>query len=300
MNAIDLQSVEKRYGTFIALQELNLAVRPGEVVAMLGPNGAGKTTAISIMLGLKRPSKGRVRLFGQDPESRQVRGRVGVMLQESGVPEHLSAEELVRLFTRYYPFNLPVEEVLERAELLEKRRALVRQLSGGQKQRLYFALALAGDPDLIFLDEPTVGMDVEARREFWRQVQGFADLGKTILFCTHYLEEADAVAHRVVVIHQGRVLADGSPREIKRLVAAKTVRMQSTLSVEEAVRYTGVERAEIDQGYLKIYTNQPEVFLRQVFQEDLTVNDLTVNDTDLETAFVGLTHQSDEGRGREA
>lgn len=289
MKVIELQDISKRYGLVQALSGVNLSVEPGEVVAFLGPNGAGKTTAIGIMLGLKTPSSGSVRLFGQNPESPEVRGRVGVMLQDSGIPENLTVEELVRLFGRYYPYALPLEEVLKRADLLEKRRAFVRQLSGGQRQRLYFALSIVGDPDVIFLDEPTVAMDVEARKAFWEQVRGFAALGKTILFSTHYLDEADQAASRIVVIHKGQVLKSGTPTEIKSLVAAKTIRLLTQLSAEEAGRYPGVERAERENGHLVVYSNVPEAFLERIFREGHKVSDLTVKDTDLEAAFVRLT-----------
>lgn len=289
MKAIELQQVSKNYGKVEALRQVNLSVEPGEVVAFLGPNGAGKTTAIGIMLGLKDPSSGQVHLFGQSPSSAIVRARVGVMLQESGVPENLRVEELVELFSRYYPYTLPLSEVLERADLLEKRKALVRQLSGGQRQRLYFALAIVGDPDLIFLDEPTVSMDVESRRAFWEQVKGFAQLGKTILFSTHYLEEADAFANRVVVMHRGQVLKDGTPSEIKSLVAAKTVRLLCDLSPQQAAGYAGVTRAEQHNGHLVVYSNHPERFLAQLFAENRPITDLTVKDTDLEAAFIRLT-----------
>lgn len=289
MNVIEMQGVSKRYGKLEALRGVSLEVRQGEIVAFLGPNGAGKTTAISIMLGQKLPDSGTVRLFGHRPDLPEVRGRVGVMLQESGLPQNLTVEEIVELFARYYPYRLPTQEVLERADLLEKRRAQVSQLSGGQKQRLYFALAVVGDPDLIFLDEPTVAMDVEARRAFWEQVRGFAALGKTILFSTHYLEEADSVASRVIVLHKGQVLKDGTPSEIKSAVAAKTIRLVTTLTTEQAQRLPGVQRLERQNGHLILYTNTPEPILAHLFAEGHKVSDLTVKDTDLEAAFVALT-----------
>lgn len=289
MTLIEVQGVGKRYGSVEALAYLDLQVREGEVVAILGPNGAGKSTAISLMLGLKQPTRGTVRVFGLTPERREVRARVGVMLQESGVPRSLTVAELVRLFGRYYPYALPVGEVLERADLLAKRGAQVSELSGGQRQRLYFALAIVGDPDLLFLDEPTVGMDVEARRAFWDQVGGFAALGKTVLFSTHYLGEADAFARRVVVLYQGRLIADGSPAEIKRLVSNKVVRLKVDLSADEAQRYPGVARAESEDGYLVVYSDQPEAFLGSLFRDGHRITDLTVEDTDLEDAFMQLT-----------
>jgi ABC-2 type transport system ATP-binding protein len=271
-----------------ALKDVSLEVSQGEVVAFLGPNGAGKTTAIQIMLGLRAASRGTVKLFGNKPESSAAKTRVGVMLQESGLPENLTVAELVKLFGSYYPYTLPLEDVLKRADLVGKRDDMVRQLSGGQKQRLYFALAIVGDPDLIFLDEPTVAMDVEARRSFWEQVHGFAELGKTILFSTHYLEEADAIADRVVVIHQGQVIKSGSPHDIKRLVAAKTIKLKTDLWLERAQNFPAVERATQDNGYLTIYSNEPEKFISELIGKGHTMRDLTVTDTDLEAAFVSL------------
>lgn len=289
MNVIEMQGVSKRYGKLEALRGVSLEVGAGEVVAFLGPNGAGKTTAISIMLGQKLPDSGTVRLFGHRPDLREARGRVGVMLQESGLPQSLTVEEIVELFARYYPYRLPTQEVLERADLLEKRRAQVSQLSGGQKQRLYFALAVVGDPDLIFLDEPTVAMDVEARRAFWEQVRTFAALGKTILFSTHYLEEADANADRVIVLHQGRVLLSGTPAQIKRRVAAKTVRLRTDAPLEQLEALPGAGRLEQQNGHVLVYSNEPEAFLSELVRRGYSMSDLTVKDTDLEAAFVSLT-----------
>jgi len=292
MNVIEMQGISKRYGNTQALRGINLNIEPGEVVAFLGPNGAGKTTAIAIMLGQKLATSGTVRLFGGSPEHRSARERVGVMLQESGVPSNLSVEELIWLFSRYYPYALRLEEVLERADLKAKRKAMVRELSGGQKQRLYFALSIVGDPDLLFLDEPTLAMDVESRRAFWEQVREFAAQGKTILFSTHYLDEADAIASRIVVIHKGQVLKDGTPNQIKQLVAAKTVRLLSDLPLEQAQRYPAVERVERENGHLLVYSNQPERFITDLVKTGYSLADLTVKDTDLEAAFVSLTRAS--------
>lgn len=289
MKVIEMSGVTKSYGKLPALRGVDLEVGPGEVVAFLGPNGAGKTTAIGIMLGQKLPDSGLVRLFGQRPDSPQARGRTGVMLQESGLPQSLTVSEVVQLFSSYYPYSLPLAEVLERADLSSKANSQVSTLSGGQKQRLYFALAIVGDPDLIFLDEPTVAMDVESRRAFWLQVQGFAALGKTILFSTHYLEEADAYAGRVVVLHQGQVLGSGTPAQIKQLVAAKTVRLQTDLELEAAQKFPAVERVTQENSHLVIYSNQPERFLTELIKSGHTLADLSVEDTDLEAAFISLT-----------
>ncbi len=289
---VDMQNVSKRFGRVQALHDFDFAASPGEIVAFLGPNGAGKTTAISIMLGMKQPSSGTVKLFGGTPDSPRTRSRVGAMLQEASVPENLKVEEVVRLFQSYYPYTLPTGEILARAELTEKRAALTSTLSGGQKQRLTFALALAGDPDLLFLDEPTVAMDTSSRRAFWEQVRDFAALGKTILFSTHYLEEADALAGRIVVMNHGRAIAEGAPQEIKRLVAAKTVRFKSNLGVLELQSYPEVKRVEAENGHVLIYTNHPEALLARLFGEGHKLSDLTVKETDLESAFITLTKEA--------
>ena len=287
---IEMQGVTKRYGAVQALDGMDLAVGAGEVVALLGPNGAGKTTAISLMLGAAHPSGGSVRCFGGQPGSALARARVGVMLQDSGVPTSLRVAELIALFQSYYPHHLPLGELLERADLVPKRDALVSSLSGGQRQRLSFALAIAGDPDLVFLDEPTVGLDVSARRAFWRQVEGFAALGKTVLFSTHYLDEVDAVAQRVVVLRAGRVIAEGSPTEIKRLVADTTVRFRSDADAAWLSGLAEVERVTERDGVLVLMTNAPESLLARLFAAGVDLRELRVSDTDLDEAFVHLTN----------
>ncbi len=291
VNVIELRGVSKCYGKLQAVYPLDLDVQAGDIVGFLGPNGAGKTTTMSMMLGLRRPTSGTVRLFGQPPSSLQSRARVGIMLQESGVPGSLRVDELLRLFQSYYPYTLPTAELLERAGLVEKRHALVSALSGGQKQRLYFALALAGDPDLLFLDEPTAGMDVEARLHFWEQVRGFTALGKTILFSTHYLEEVDALATRIIVIDKGRIIAEGTPHEIKGLTADKHVILRTNLPADLVNGYPGVRTAQVQNGELQVATTRPEDFLRRVFSEGWEVNDLRVKEVDLETAFLSLTEE---------
>jgi ABC-2 type transport system ATP-binding protein len=289
MNVIEMQGITKRYGTVDALCGVDLQVQPGEVVGFLGPNGAGKTTAISIMLGLRTATSGTTRLWGTSPSDPAAKARTGVMLQESGVPETLRVQEVVRLFQSYYPYTLPTDEIIQRAGLQDKRRTLIDKLSGGQKQRLYFALALTGDPDLLFLDEPSVGMDVETRHAFWEQVRGFAAAGKTILFSTHYLQEADALASRIVVINKGEIIAQGTPREIKAHVADTHVRMRTDLPLDQIHNYPSVRRVTTENGYVTVTTNEPEQFLRRVFLDDWQVADLSVQQADLETAFLSLT-----------
>ncbi len=289
---VEMLGVEKRYGDVRALAGVDLAVAEGEVVGFLGPNGAGKTTSIRVMLGLTQPTSGEARLFGGSPDRREARGRVGVMLQESGVPSALRVREIVELFSRYYPFALPTDEVLARAGLEPRARALVSTLSGGERQRLYFALAIVGDPDLLFLDEPTVALDVEGRRAFWQQVVGFAELGKTVLFTTHHLSEADAVARRLVVIDSGRIIAEGTPSEVKRRVADRTVRFRADLPVSVLEGRPDVQRVDLEPGGLwAVYTSEPERLLRELFAQGAELRDLTVTDADLEAAFVALTRR---------
>ena len=289
---VEMRAVEKQYGDVRALAGVDLAVASGEVVGFLGPNGAGKTTAIRVMLGLTTPTRGEAWLFGGAPDRREARGRVGVMLQESGVPTSLRVRELVSLFARYYPYALPVDEVLGRAGLDAKARALVSTLSGGERQRLYFALAIVGDPDLLFLDEPTVALDVEGRRTFWQQVVGFSELGKTVLFTTHHLAEADAVARRLVVIDRGRIIAEGTPAEVKRRVADRTVRFRSELPPAALAGRAYVQRVDPEPGGLTaVYTSEPERLLRDLFAQGVDLRDLTVTDADLEAAFVALTRR---------
>ena len=217
MNNVPAQftHVKKSYGMVEALRGLDLTIRPGELVALLGANGAGKTTAVRALLGLSKPTSGEVRVFGGDPREARFRTRIGALLQVARVPETLRVREHIHLFSSYYPNPRPIDEVIEAAGLqgLEKRQ--FGQLSGGQQKRVLFALALCGNPDLLVLDEPTTGLDVEARRALWRQIRAFIAGGRSVLLTTHYLAEAEALANRVVVIHKGVVMAEGTPQEIK-------------------------------------------------------------------------------------
>jgi ABC-2 type transport system ATP-binding protein len=207
--------VSKNYGAIAALRNLNLTIRAGECLALLGANGAGKTTAVRALLGLVKPSGGTVQVFGGDPRDAHSRIRLGAMLQVARVPETLKVREHLDLFTSYYPAPLPIAQLLEVAGLQGLENRLFGKLSGGQKQRVLFALSLCGNPDLLLLDEPTVGLDVETRRGLWKQIRKLVDAGKSVLLTTHYLAEAEALADRVVVLHRGSVVAEGTPKEIK-------------------------------------------------------------------------------------
>jgi ABC-2 type transport system ATP-binding protein len=288
--AIELVGASKKYGNFEALKNVSFAIEKGSLVAMLGPNGAGKTTSINLMLGLRRPTSGKALIFGDDPRRIATRKRFGAMLQESGVPQLLKVTELVELFRSYYPKPLPTDQVVKLVGLDEKANTLVRDLSGGQTQRLYFALAICGDPEVLFLDEPTVGMDVEGRRVFLRAIRDFAAGGKTILLTTHYLEEADELAERVLVIDKGKVIADGSPQEIKSRVAGSKISFTSSAHID-AAELSGlpVSASDVSDHRVSLMTNDPQAVLRELFRRNVDMSNLEVRGADLEEAFLSLT-----------
>lgn len=219
MPVAELRQVRKRYGTTEALRGVDLSIERGELVALLGPNGAGKTTAVRILLGLAKADSGSATVFGCPPASTDAKLRRGALLQVARVPETLKVREHIELFSSYYPNPLPFAETIAAAGLQGIENRLFGELSGGQKQRVLFALALCGNPDLLFLDEPTVGLDVEARRALWSRIRAFVARGGSVLLTTHYLDEADALANRVAVINHGRIIAEGTPAEIKARTA---------------------------------------------------------------------------------
>jgi ABC-2 type transport system ATP-binding protein len=289
-NAIELVGASKKYGNFEALKNVSFAIEKGSLVAMLGPNGAGKTTSINLMLGLRRPTSGKALIFGDDPRRIATRKRFGAMLQESGVPQLLKVIELVELFRSYYPKPLPTEQVVKLVGLEGKAGTLVRDLSGGQTQRLYFALAICGDPEVLFLDEPTVGMDVEGRRVFLRAIRDFAAAGKTILLTTHYLEEADELAERVLVIDKGKLIADGSPQEIKSQVAGSKISFTSSAPLDPAaLSGLPVSASDVSDHRVTLMTNDPQAVLRELFRRNVDLSNLEVRGADLEEAFLSLT-----------
>ena len=293
-----LSGVTHRYGDVVALDGLSLEIRPGEVLAVLGPNGAGKTTAIGLLLGTLGVQEGAVRVFGSDPGARAVRLRRGAMLQVSGVADTLTVTEHLELFGSYYPAPLPVSRLLAMAGLDELGARRYGRLSGGQKRRVMFALALAGDPELVFLDEPTTGLDVEARRSLWNEIRGLRAAGRTAVLTTHYLEEADALADRIVVVHQGRIVAEGTPAEIKSRTADRRVRCVTSVPRDEVAALSGVVRVEVNGRHLEILTARPEDLLRTLLGLDSSLCDLHVAGAGLEDAFLTLVR--DGGRKEEA
>jgi ABC-2 type transport system ATP-binding protein len=304
MSVVELRSVSKRHGEVLALERLDLVVRRGEVVAILGPNGAGKSTLFELLLGLLRPSAGRVRVLGRPPGERSARRRIGAMLQGAGLPEQVRVEELVRLLRSSYPSGLEGDEALRRVGLQARRRHRVETLSGGERQRLLLAMAIVGAPALLLLDEPTVAMDVAARRRFWDQARASVERGATLLFATHDLREADAVADRVVLLHRGRVLADAAPAELKRLVPGHVVTLVTDAPPERIEAWPGVERV-----VGTIPAPSPPLRRLVVSAVDATcvvvplvraghrLVELAVTQPDLETAFTQLTAAGDTGTG---
>jgi ABC-2 type transport system ATP-binding protein len=282
--------VHKRFGEVEALRGVDLEIRRGEAVAVLGPNGAGKTTAISLMLGLRSPSAGRVRLAGLDPASRPARSLRGAMLQDSGIPATLTVRELVNLFRSYYPAPLPADEALELASLKDQADVQAGKLSGGQRQRLYFALAVCGNPPILFLDEPTVAMDVASRMAFLDTIAGYAAAGRTVVLTTHFMDEADRVAGRIVVIDRGRVIADDTPARIKSRAAGRRVRFRTPHELAPAaLAGLPLSALRMEDHEVRFLANEPEPILAELFRRGTAITDLEVGGADLEEAFLAIT-----------
>ena len=270
------RNLKKSYGEVVALRDLNLEIYAGELLALLGPNGAGKTTLVRMLLGLARPDSGTVSVLGSDPHLGHVQTRVGAMLQVGRVPETLKVREHIDLFSSYYPAPLPIAETLKIAGLEDIKERPYGELSGGQKQRVLFGIALCGNPDLLFLDEPTVGLDVEARRLMWAQIRTLIGRGKTVLLTTHYLNEADALADRILVLDKGAIVAEGTPAEIKARAMGKQIRCTSRLSLEEVRQIPGVLSAKADRNAFELQVNAAEPVVRELLQRDSWLGDLEV------------------------
>ncbi|MEW9528184.1 ABC transporter ATP-binding protein [Microbispora sp. NPDC049125] len=287
-DAVSLVSVTKDYGSVRAVDRLTLAIPRGQTVALLGPNGAGKSTTIGMLLGLVSPDAGHARLFGEPPEEAVRHGRVGAMPQEGGLIQRVTVRELLAFVGGTYATPMPLDRLVELAQIggLEGRR--VDKLSGGQAQRVRFAMALAGDPGLVVLDEPTAALDVTARREFWKGMRALADRGTTILFSTHYLDEADEHADRVVVIDRGHLVADGTSAEIKRVVALTTVSVTADGEVARFAELPGVRRLEVRGDRVHLRSSDPDATVMALARAG-AVRNLEVTPADLEEAFVALT-----------
>jgi len=281
--------LSKSYGTVTALRNVDFTLRRGELLALLGPNGAGKTTLVRMLLGLARPDAGRVSVFGGDPRQSHVNARCGAMLQVGRVPETLKVREHIDLFSSYYPKPLPLAETFKIAGLEDIKDRPFGELSGGQKQRVLFGIAICGNPDLLFLDEPTVGLDVEARRLMWAQIRSLIAHGKTVLLTTHYLNEADALADRILVLQQGTIVAEGTPAEIKARAIGKQIRCVSRLSADEIRQIPGVISLKEDRNAFELQVSVAEPVVRELLQRDSWLSDLEVTNAGLEEAFLALT-----------
>jgi ABC-2 type transport system ATP-binding protein len=288
VSVASMEGVTKNYGDTEALRGVNLTIRAGELIALLGPNGAGKTTAVKLLLGLLPPTRGKVRVFGQDPTLPANRVRTGTMLQVGKVPETLRVKEHIDLFSSYYPRPMKLDAVLQASGLNGLENKKFADLSGGQRQRVLFALAICGNPDLLFLDEPTTGLDVEARRMVWEQVRRQLNAGKTVLLTTHYLEEADALADRIVMIHKGLIVAEGTTAEIKALTIGKKIRFRSSLTMAQLYAIPGVVAAHADRDSLEVSTREPEAVVRELLVLDRNLSGLEISGAGLEEAFLSL------------
>ncbi|OZE26534.1 MULTISPECIES: ABC transporter ATP-binding protein [unclassified Rhodococcus (in: high G+C Gram-positive bacteria)] len=294
--AVELRSVTKTYGSVRAVDGLSLSIEPGEVVAFLGPNGAGKTTTIDMMLGLATPTTGTVSVFGGTPADAIAQGRISAVMQTGGLLRDLTVRETVELTSALFAHTRSVKEVLTRAGIADIGDRRVAKCSGGQQQRLRFALALLPDPDLLVLDEPTTGMDVEGRRDFWNAIRQDASTGRTVLFATHYLDEADAYADRIVLVRHGKIVADGSAAEVKNLAAGRTV--TATLpGVDQSVLLAlpGVDRVDTRGDRVIVHGRDSDAVARYLLN-DAHATDLEIVSRNLEDAFLALTTDSENDR----
>lgn len=296
--ALEARQVKRRYGVKRALDGVDLTIpASGGVTALLGPNGAGKSTIVNCALGLSRISSGELRLFGALPGSIPARKRIGVMLQDAELPENLTAREHIRLFASYYENPVPTDDVIAQCMIDDFADASYQNLSGGQKRRIQFALAIVGRPDLIFLDEPTTGLDIDARRNLWDIIRTLAENGAAIVLATHYLDEADLLADRIVIIGNGRILSDAPTPKFREKLGGAVIRCGTRLS-EASLRSLPAVRAARRSGRLaEVATHDAVLTMRALFDADETIDDLSVREPTLEDVFLDITNPN--GRGGE-
>ncbi|HVB41672.1 MAG TPA: ABC transporter ATP-binding protein [Streptosporangiaceae bacterium] len=293
--AIDIRGVHKSFGQVQAVRGIDVAIAPGEIVALLGPNGAGKTTAIDMILGLSQPTTGAVSVLGSHPRQAISRGLVSAVMQTGGLLKDLTVAETARYTASLFAHSEPVPDVLRRAGIAEIADRLVGKCSGGEQQRLRFAMALLCDPELLILDEPTTGMDVEGRRAFWAAIRQDAASGRTVLFATHYLEEADAYADRIILLRRGQVVADGTAAQIKALTAGRTVRATLADADEPALRaLPGSDSVEIRGDTVLIHASDSDAVARYLLTAT-RARDIEITARGIEDAFIALTTDDAEG-----
>jgi ABC-2 type transport system ATP-binding protein len=296
---VALRGITKRFGAVTAVDDLDLTIEPGEIVAFLGPNGAGKTTTVDMVLGLNRPDSGSVEVYGRTPRAAVSHGLVAAVMQTGGLLKDLTVRETVELTAALFAHARPIDEVLDRAGIGDIAGRRVGKCSGGQQQRLRFAMALLPEPELLILDEPTTGMDVEGRREFWNAIRADAERGRTVLFATHYLEEADAYADRIVLISRGRVVADGTSAEIRALSSGRRVTATwEGVTTAEAVALRdlpGVEDVELRGDTVLVASADSDAVARHLLTAT-PAHDLQITSRGLEDAFLALTTDPGETR----
>ncbi len=290
--AAALDGVVKRYGSTTALDGLHLGIERAKVTALLGANGAGKTTAVSLLLGLAEPDAGRVSLLGDSPRRLETRRRIGVMLQAAALPDTLQVRELIAVTSSYYVRPLRLAEVARLAGVEDVLGRRYGRLSGGQQRRVQFALAICGRPELLFLDEPTTGLDVEARAAVWSVVRALVDQGCAVLLTTHYLEEAEALAHRVAVLVRGRIVAEGTVDEVRAQGVCRRIRCVTRISAEEVRAWPDVGSATREDGRLQIEATASESVVRRLLEADPQLTELEVRRAGLAEAFVQMTREN--------
>lgn len=288
-----LDRVRKTYGTTVALEDLSFEVHEGELVSVLGPNGAGKSTAISLLLGLQRPERGTASLFGRSPPTLIERQQIGVMMQEVVLPPDLKAREHIDLASSYYPEPYDLDDLIKLTHLRSFSEKRYGDLSGGQKRQVQFAMAICGRPRVLFLDEPTVGLDVQARAHMWSTIRALRQQGCSIVLTTHYLEEAEALADRVAVIAKGQLIVEGSVREIRSRVSRKTISCVTSLSPELLGAWDGVQAVVVEDGRTKLTVVEAEPILRKLLTSDAHVEDLEIHRAGLAEAFLELTRDEE-------
>jgi ABC-2 type transport system ATP-binding protein len=288
----ELSGVSKRFGKMVALDGLDLEVRRGELLAVLGPNGAGKTTAISLLLGLRQPDSGTVRLFGQSPLRVETRRQVGVMMQEVTLAPELRVREQIDLIASYYPDPMTADAAMEMTDTMALGNRPYGKLSAGQKRQAQFAMAICGRPKLLFLDEPTVGLDIQARELMWATLRQLVEDGCSIVLTTHYLEEAESLADRVAVLAKGRMVAFGTVNEIRAHVVRKRISCLTTLAAEGVATWPEVQSVNRDRQRLHITASHAETVVRRLLAEDEELEELEVRRAGLAEAFTELTQEA--------
>ena len=288
----ELTGVSKRFGKVVALDGLHLQIRPGELFALLGQNGAGKTTAISLLLGLEQPDAGKAFLFGRSPFEIEARRKIGVMMQEAALVSELRVREQIELVASYYPHPMMPATAMQLTQTESLADRPYGKLSAGQKRQVQFALAICGRPELLFLDEPTVGLDIQSRELMWSTLRRLVNEGASIVLTTHYLEEAEALADRVAVLARGNVIASGTVNEMRALVVRKQISCSSSLSVERIRTWKEVQSVRRDHKGLEISAGNVEAVVRRLLNEDEDLHDLEIHRAGLAQSFAELTQES--------